>query len=83
MFNAMNTNTYPANCLNCNSDELYKNHVDASGGLLGSSLLPKLGVTTWTPKMRIIVCANCGFTQFFADSKSRKRLSEKWVKITE
>lgn len=77
-------NTYPEGCLNCHSENIYKNHVEASGGLLkGVSLLPDLGSTKWTPKLRIIVCSDCGFTQFYADSKSRARVAEKWQRILE
>ena len=63
-------------CPHCESTSLYEAKVSARG-YLGPDLLPGLGGGIGqSAKFRVVVCSECGATQFFADEKSRSRLAK-------
>ena len=69
-------------CNQCGKESLYEtDEVQARGE--GINLLPSRGGFWAGAGMRVVVCSNCGLTQFYADGKARSRLatSDKWRKI--
>jgi ribosomal protein L37E len=73
-------------CRQCDKQSLYKTEgVLASGGY-GPDLLPGIA-SSWgfrgRPKFQVVVCSECGLTQFHADEQTRTKLStsDKWTKI--
>jgi predicted nucleic-acid-binding Zn-ribbon protein len=58
-------------CPNCNSGSLYITKDEVSpAGLEGPDLLPGLGgwgLFKQRAQFRVVVCADCGYTQFFAN----------------
>jgi predicted nucleic-acid-binding Zn-ribbon protein len=72
----------PEMCPHCGSTSLYEVQASAGGGPYGPNLLPGLGFfhIGW---FRVVVCSECGVTQFFADEKSRAKLaqSDKWKRL--
>ena len=69
----------PEMCPQCNSPSLYAAETNVRGGH-GPDLLPGLGGFFQGVKFLVVVCSECGATQFFADEKSRAKLaqSEEW-----
>jgi predicted nucleic-acid-binding Zn-ribbon protein len=69
----------PEICPHCQSKSLYEANANARGGY-GPDLLPGLGEIFHSATFRVVVCSECGATQFFADEKSRAKLAEssKW-----
>ena len=67
------------NCPHCDGTSLYEAEADARGGY-GPDLLPGLGAFFGGAKFRVVVCSDCGATQFFAEEKARAKLadSRKW-----
>jgi predicted nucleic-acid-binding Zn-ribbon protein len=72
-------------CPECGSDNIYryKKPVDAEGAY-GPNLLPKLA-SGWfsTAKILPVICAECGYTRFFASKETRHNpeTSEHWEKV--
>ena len=66
---------FPDKCPNCQSTELYKNRI-ASTGMYGPQLLPGLGSFWSNPKFDIVLCANCGRCEFFADEDACEKVNE-------
>ncbi len=66
-------------CPNCHQRALYARSGVASGGGHGPHLLPWLGRVGGlfpSARFRVVVCAECGLTRFFADEAARERLRE-------
>ena len=61
-----------ARCPNCQSDALYTTRTSA-GTPHGPNLLPHLGTILSFASFDVVVCADCGNTQFFADPDSRQK----------
>jgi predicted nucleic-acid-binding Zn-ribbon protein len=72
----------PQKCPHCGSTSLYQAQANAKGGY-GPDLLPGLGGFWLGAKFRVVLCSECGATQFFADEKSRAKLaqSNKWTRL--
>jgi len=72
----------PEICPHCNSTSLYEAMANARGGY-GPDFLPGLGEFFHSATFRVVVCSECGATQFFADEKSRGKLAEssKWKRL--
>ncbi len=70
----------PETCPHCSSTSLYESETNASG--FGIRLLPWLGILH-NAMFRVVVCSECGATQFFADRLSRAKLakSDKWKRL--
>jgi len=68
-------------CPHCGSTSLYEAQANARGQ--GLDLLPGLGGFWKSGMFRVVVCSECGATQFFADEKSRAELSQngKWKRL--
>lgn len=73
-----------APCPNCGGGNLYSptKGVSAGGGY-APNYLPGLGGFFSAEKFRIVLCADCGLTRFFASEVARKRLrdTEKWKRV--
>lgn len=72
-------------CPECNSKEVYryKEPIDAQGGY-GPDLLPKLARGLFAgAKFVPVVCAECGYTRFYATKEARYNLpdSEHWHRL--
>jgi predicted nucleic-acid-binding Zn-ribbon protein len=69
----------PEKCPHCDSTSLYESQANARGGY-GPDLLPGLSAIWQSATFRVVVCSECGATQFFADEKARAKLAEssKW-----
>jgi hypothetical protein len=69
-------------CPHCDSKPLYEANALARGGY-GPDLLPGLGEFFHSAAFRVVVCSECGATQFVADEKSRAKLAEssKWKRL--
>ena len=68
-------------CRHCGSNEIYKSKLEVSaGGGHAPNLLPGLGKWYAAAKFRLVVCRDCGLTQFFASEEARAKLpeSERW-----
>jgi predicted nucleic-acid-binding Zn-ribbon protein len=74
----------PVSCPNCQSRNLYKtNKPVASGGGYGPNLLPGLGRWFREGRFDLLVCRDCGLTQFFVHEEDRGDLddSKKWERL--
>jgi predicted nucleic-acid-binding Zn-ribbon protein len=72
-----------SSCPCCEGNELYTHTID-SDGYLGPNLLPGLGGLWRNPKFNIVVCQECGHTQFFVDPQSLDKLpnTKGWRRIS-
>ena len=72
----------PEKCPHCNSTSLYESEATSAKGGYGPNLLPGLGFFH-NPAFRVVVCSECGATQFFADKLTRAKLaqSSKWKRL--
>jgi predicted nucleic-acid-binding Zn-ribbon protein len=70
-------------CSHCGEENVYKTEGVSSRGGYGPDLLPALHGFFRSAKFDVIVCANCGLTQFFADETARTRVlsSTRWRKV--
>ncbi|NBV24698.1 MAG: hypothetical protein EBS05_22605 [Proteobacteria bacterium] len=82
-------NTDRKNCPECGTQSLFQSTTNAGGGY-GPVLLPGLGkmafwgkVQTVMPQFRVVVCAACGLTRFYAEAAACARLPEadNWQRI--
>ena len=75
---------FPRTCPHCGGSNVYvtKYEVSARGGY-GPDLMPGLGYLLGSAKMYVVVCEDCGNTQFFATEDARKKLarSKKWRRV--
>lgn len=72
----------PRACGHCGGTSLYATTTTA-GGTYGPDLLPGLG-TFWSfADHDVVLCAECGYTQFFASPAARARVSnaDLWRKL--
>lgn len=70
-------------CLNCDGRNQYENETAANGGY-GPLLLQGLRRSVFTnPRMRVIVCADCGHMQMFASNAAMEQLaaSARWTRV--
>lgn len=76
--------TSMAPCPNCRGENLYtaKKEVSSGGGH-APNYLPGLGGMFAGEKFKVVVCADCGLTQFLARSSARSKLAEstKWERL--
>jgi len=73
-----------APCPNCRGGNLYSTQKDVSaGGGYAPNYLPGLGGMFAAEKFRLVVCADCGLTRFFARSSAMEQLasSSKWKQV--
>jgi len=78
-----NTNELPRSCEKCKSSEMFTTSVSSGGGY-APNYLPQLSTKWWiSPKFEVVVCANCGLTQFFTPAENRAKLStsSQWRKL--
>ncbi len=75
----MNSNQ---NCPECSSENLHFT-VTRSGGPYGPMFLPGLGSFLTPAQFRIVLCADCGLTRFFAEPSALTKLvkSRAWRRI--
>jgi predicted nucleic-acid-binding Zn-ribbon protein len=68
-----NTIALPASCPVCSGTELYVRRISSGGG--GAPYyLAGLGKFLHTAEFDVVVCADCGLTQFFAEPLARKNV---------
>ncbi len=70
-------------CSNCHGRRLYKSTPVSAGGGHAPNYLPGLGGTFSAEKFHLVICRDCGLTQFFARSEAMSKLSnsKKWERI--
>jgi predicted nucleic-acid-binding Zn-ribbon protein len=71
-------------CPNCRSSNSYKSVKPVSaGGGYAPNYLPGLGGVVHAEKFQVVLCADCGFTRFFASEKalSKVSVSKKWERV--
>lgn len=71
-------------CANCGGNELYRTTKPVSaGGGYAPNYLPGLGRWGNAEKVYVIVCRQCGLTQWFARHEALDKLaaSDKWERI--
>jgi predicted nucleic-acid-binding Zn-ribbon protein len=64
----------PATCPHCNGASLYTQRLTSGGGH-GPYFLKGLGSFLHMAEFDVVVCADCGLTQFFAEPDARKKVS--------
>ena len=67
----------PKTCRNCGGTEHYSQLVHARGGY-GPDLLP-IGGFFSSPKFRIVICGECGLTEWFVKSDDLAKVREKFT----
>ena len=73
-----------APCPNCEGGNLFAHEKDVSaGGGYAPNYLPGLGGVFSAEKFRLVLCADCGLTRFFASKTARQKLreTEKWKRV--
>ena len=72
----------PTSCSHCGGVELYTRRV-SSGGSDGPYFLTGLGHFMHYAQFDVVICGQCGLTQFFAEPSARGQLEshEQWVRI--
>lgn len=72
----------PTQCLHCDGDQLYSTVTNAAGGY-GPNLLPGLGGFFHGATFLVVVCRDCGWTQFFTSKPALEQLedSPEWRRI--
>lgn len=67
-------------CLNCNSHSQYETEIYRPRGA-GIGL--PLGSFLKGVKLRVVVCTECGFTEFYVSERERKEVaaSKKWKRV--
>jgi predicted nucleic-acid-binding Zn-ribbon protein len=75
-------NSSLSTCPECGQKNLYTVTTN-SGGRYGPMLLPNLGGFLRLPQFRVVTCADCGLTRFYADDNARAKLpiSSKWKRL--
>ena len=67
----------PKTCANCCGQSLYVTNTNATGAY-GPNLLPGLGSFLSSAKFHVVLCADCGYTTFFADEAAREKVRNSW-----
>lgn len=69
-------------CPECGRSNLHQARVPAAG-IHGPSFLPGLGGFLDFAKFRVVVCADCGLTRFYAEPSAREKLngSRHWSRV--
>jgi hypothetical protein len=72
----------PSKCLRCGSPQLFTRRVNA-GGSHGPSLLPGLGGFLRYAKFDVVICADCGRCELFADEEAKQKVvsSHNWRRL--
>jgi predicted nucleic-acid-binding Zn-ribbon protein len=70
-------------CPVCQGHTLYQGPVTSGGGGQAPNYLPGLGRFLAPAKFVLVVCRDCGLTQFFVEKEARKKLGEskKWQRL--
>jgi hypothetical protein len=71
-------------CPNCAGTNLYASgHKVSSGGAFGSNYLPGLNKLGAPPRLRVVVCIDCGLMRFFTDSDVTSQIleSKHWQRL--
>ena len=63
----------PTSCSGCGAEDLHVRRLSSFGGQ-GPYLLKGLGYLFHYAHFDVVVCANCGLTQFFAEPSAREQL---------
>ncbi len=61
------------NCPECSGSNLFCTETNSGGGY-GPILLPGLGRFLRMAKFRVVVCADCGLTRFYAEPNALAKL---------
>jgi ribosomal protein S27AE len=71
-------------CPNCDGGILFTRRVSSAGGGQGPGLLPGLGQFMHYAEFDVVVCGDCGLTQFFAEPNAYKKIGSQseWQRIT-
>jgi predicted nucleic-acid-binding Zn-ribbon protein len=79
------TPALPESCPHCSGTELYVRRLSACGGGGGSYFLQGLGELLHYAHFDVVVCAQCGLTQFFAEPLAQRNVRNHpdWQRITE
>ncbi|RLS38922.1 MAG: hypothetical protein DWH81_09265 [Planctomycetota bacterium] len=74
----------PTRCHHCGGDQLYSTVTNAAGGY-GPNLLPGLGGFFHGATFQVVVCRDCGWTQFFASKPALEKLEQAsdWRRVGE
>jgi hypothetical protein len=69
-------------CPNCGGDELYRRRVP-SGGAPHAYLLRGLGSFLHYAEFDVVICADCGLMQLFAEPEARQNVksSADWLRL--
>jgi predicted nucleic-acid-binding Zn-ribbon protein len=72
----------PRTCPECGGSHLHQT-TTASAGTHGPALLPGLGGFLSFAKFRVVVCADCALTRFYAEPDARAKLSgsSRWFRL--
>jgi predicted nucleic-acid-binding Zn-ribbon protein len=71
----------PTSCSHCGAEELHSRRVSSYGGH-GPYILKGLGRLFHYADFDVVVCANCGFMQFFAEKAAYEQLPHvDWKRI--
>jgi predicted nucleic-acid-binding Zn-ribbon protein len=70
----MSTTACPA----CGRNNRYASEISANGGY-GPALLPGVGNLLHPALLTVVVCADCGLTQFFAGEREREKITDSGV----
>jgi hypothetical protein len=71
------------NCPECNGTNLYSQGDISVRGGYGPDLLPGAGSLFNSPKVRAVVCADCGLIRYFASQDALRKMagSDKWKRL--
>jgi hypothetical protein len=69
-------------CPECAGGNLHETFTN-SGGAYGPNLLPRLGGWLITAKLRVLLCADCGLTRFYAEPDALAKLpnAKDWKRL--
>ena len=71
----MNPSSVPSpKCAECGGSQLHQARVPAAG-IHGPSFLPGLGGFLDFARFRVVLCADCGLTRFYAEPSARAKVA--------
>ena len=65
----------PEKCSHCGGEHLLTSNIAANGNE-GPRLLPKLGSFLFSPRLDVVLCVDCGLTQYFAEESARQKATQ-------
>jgi predicted nucleic-acid-binding Zn-ribbon protein len=72
----------PKQCLHCGGSRLFTKRV-AAGGNHGPNLLEGLGGFLRYARFDVVMCADCGRCEFFADEHAREKVANEWRQLSD